>query len=113
MEAMCTQEHGDAVTRSLPALHHGLYRRTARLSLLSAGVFLLGCGPKGGSPPPPNEGPKDIEIASLTEIVGTVNGAAVEARVRATINTGRGGTTSCEFAKLPDRFTPGTFATHT
>jgi hypothetical protein len=90
-------------------------RRTARLSLLSAGVLLLGCGPKGGTPPPPDvtDPRKDIEIVSLTEIVGTVNGAAVEARVSATIDTGRGGTTTCQFAKLPDLFTPGTFGTHT
>lgn len=87
-------------------------RRTTRLSLLSAGVLLFGCGPKGGTPPP-KEGPKDIEVVSLTEISGTVNGAAVEARVTATINTGRGGTTSCQFTKLPDLFTPGTFGTQT
>ena len=117
MEALCTRERGDTVTGSLPALHRNLTRRTARLSLLSAGVLLLGCGPKAGSPTPPDvtdPGKRDdIEITSLTEIVGTVNGAAVEARVTATIATGRGGTTSCEFAKLPDRFTPGTFGTQT
>jgi hypothetical protein len=116
MEAFCTQERGDAVTRSLPALHRNPNRRTARLSLLSAGVLLFGCGPKAGSPPPsdvtdPGQR-KDIEIVSLTEISGAVNGAAVDARVSATINTGRGGTTSCQFERLPDRFTPATFGTH-
>jgi hypothetical protein len=116
MGTLRTQERG-AVTGSLPALHRNLYRRTARLSLLGAGVLLFGCGPKAGTAPPPDVSEpgarQDIEIVSITEITGTVNGAAVEARVSATIDTGRGGITSCQFQKLPDLFTPGTFGTHT
>ena len=95
---------------------NGTYRRVAALSMLSASVFLFGDAQHGVAVSPSAAGPvvrKDLEILSLTELSGYVNGSPVQGRVRATINTGRGGASTCEFSQLPDRFTPGTFSTHT
>lgn len=95
---------------------NGAYRRVAALSMLSAGVILFGDAQHGAAVPSQATGPvvrKDLEIVSLTELTGAVNGRAVKGRVTATIHTGRGGTSTCQFSELPDRFTPGTFSTHT
>lgn len=117
MKSLRTQEHADVRARSGPALYRHRYRRTARLPLLSAGVLLFGCSPHGRSGPAP-EVPdpgqrRDLEIVSLTEVSGSVNGSAFEGQISATIQTGHGGISSCSFSALPDRVTPGTFAPHT
>jgi hypothetical protein len=54
-----------------------------------------------------------IDVVSRTVISGSINNDAVKGRVSATLNTGRGGSSTCEFEQLPASFTPGTFATHT
>jgi hypothetical protein len=114
MKPFHRREHGDAVAGTPFAGRHKPYRRTVRLSLLSAGAILLGYVQHGAAVPPARPVvQQDIEIVSITELSGKVNGSAVEGRVTALINTGRGGTSTCEFAKLPERFTPGTFSTHT
>ena len=56
---------------------------------------------------------KDMDVVSKTVVTGAVNGSAVEGTVNATFNTGRGGRSTCEFVKLPPKFTPGTLSTHT
>jgi hypothetical protein len=85
--------------------------------MLSVGVLLFGCVQNDGSVSTSEVSEamvrSDIEIVSLTEISGAVNGRAVAGRISATINTGRGGRSTCQFSSLPDRFTPGTFGTHT
>ena len=55
----------------------------------------------------------DKDIISLSTISGSVNGSIVAGKISATFNTGRGGRSTCEFARLPEGFTPGTFGTHT
>jgi hypothetical protein len=56
---------------------------------------------------------QDIDVLSLSNISGSVNGSTVEGIIRASINTDRGGNSTCEFSQLPEGFTPGTFSTHT
>ena len=56
---------------------------------------------------------KDVDVVSKTVISGMVNGSAIDGTVNATFNTGRGGRSTCEFVKLPPKFTPGTLSTHT
>jgi hypothetical protein len=56
---------------------------------------------------------RSVDILSRTVITGSVNGGPFEGSVSATFNTRRGGSSSCEFAKLPTGFTPGTINTHT
>jgi hypothetical protein len=51
----------------------------------------------------------DIDITAKTTISGIVNGSAMEGKILASFNTGRGGSSSCEFSQLPAGFTPGTF----
>jgi hypothetical protein len=53
------------------------------------------------------------EITARTSISGLVNGYAMKGNVLATINTDRGGRSSCEFSLLPPRFTPATFGNQT
>lgn len=113
MKPFRRSERGDAVAGTPFAGRRNSSRRAVRLSLLSAGAILLGYVQHGAAVPPARPVAKDIELVSITEIAGKVNGSAVEARVTAVINTGRGGTSTCEFTKLPERFTPGTFSTHT
>jgi hypothetical protein len=55
----------------------------------------------------------DVDIVSRSRITGSVNGRGVEATVAATLNTGRGGSSTCTFSRLPQGFNPGTFGTHT
>jgi hypothetical protein len=54
----------------------------------------------------------DRDIVSRMRVKGTVNGAAVAATVSASLNTGRGGSSTCEYAQLPSGFNPGTLNTH-
>jgi hypothetical protein len=115
MQAFRIQKRDGAVPGS--SLAQRPHRRIATLSMLSAGVILFGTAQHSVAVPPPKAaGPvvrKDIEIVSLTQLSGYVNGQAVEGRVTASFNTGRGGASTCQFSQLPDRFTPGTFSTHT
>lgn len=55
----------------------------------------------------------DVAVTSRTTITGSVNQSRVEGTVVATVNTGRGGTSTCRFTALPPAFNPGTFGTHT
>jgi hypothetical protein len=55
---------------------------------------------------------RGVDILSRTVITGSVNGSPFEGRVSATFNTRRGGSSSCEFARLPEGFTPATVNTH-
>lgn len=88
--------------------------RAARLPVLGLGVLLFGCAEQDGSPSLESQAAgKDIEILSLTEISGIVNGQEVKASISAVINTGHGGRSTCTFTALPERFNPGTFSTHT
>jgi len=54
-----------------------------------------------------------IDVVVRTNISGLVNGEVFKGSVSASINTGRGGRSLCEFSELPRGFNPGTFATHT
>jgi hypothetical protein len=54
----------------------------------------------------------DRDIVSRPRVKGTVNGAAVAGTVSASLNTGRGGTSTCDYAQLPSGFNPGTLNTH-
>ena len=55
---------------------------------------------------------RDIDVTSRTTISGTVNGSPLEVKVVATFNTGRGGSSTCTFEKLPTGFNPATLGTH-
>ena len=55
----------------------------------------------------------DKTVTVRTEIAGIVNGEPLKGRVVATLDTGRGGRSTCRFSKLPSGFTLGTFGTHT
>jgi hypothetical protein len=84
------------------------------LSVLGLGALLFGCAEQDGSPSLESRAArKDVEILSLTEILGSVNGQDVKASISAVIDTGRGGRSTCTFTALPERFNPGTFSTHT
>lgn len=71
-------------------------------------TFLTACGLFQG---PAMRADKDI--ISRSAISGSVNGSVVAGKISATFNTGQGGRSTCEFARLPEGFTPGTFGTHT
>jgi len=55
---------------------------------------------------------QDIDITARTTVSGGVNGGALEATVVASINTGRGGTSTCTYTKLPSGFNPAVLGTH-
>lgn len=55
---------------------------------------------------------RGVDILSRTVITGSVNGSPFEGRVSATFNTRRGGSSSCEFDRLPAGFTPATINSH-
>ncbi len=76
-----------------------LLRSGMVLSLLGMGAFLPACH-------------RNIDIVSRTVTTGSVNGVAFKGSVSATINTGRGGRSTCSFEQLPPHFTPGTIGTH-
>ncbi len=56
---------------------------------------------------------RDIDVTAKTTISGMVNGSPIEVDVLATFNTGRGGSSTCNFTKLPDGFNPASLGTHT
>ncbi|HSB63972.1 MAG TPA: hypothetical protein VLJ18_07395 [Thermoanaerobaculia bacterium] len=72
---------------------------------VTAAAFLVACSLDRDQ----NRG---IEILSRTVITGSVNASPFEGQVSATFNTRRGGSSSCEFSKLPTGFTPATVNTH-
>jgi hypothetical protein len=53
------------------------------------------------------------EIMAHTVISGFVNGQPMKGKVTASVDSDRGGRSSCEFTELPTGFTPATFGTHT
>ena len=53
------------------------------------------------------------EVTARTTISGFVNGKPLKGNVVATLETDRGGRSSCEFSHLPARFNPATLGTHT
>jgi hypothetical protein len=53
------------------------------------------------------------DITARTTISGIVNGHEFKGKVKASINTGLGGRSSCEFSHLPPKFTPATFGNQT
>jgi hypothetical protein len=53
------------------------------------------------------------EVTARTTISGFVNGQPMKGKVVASLDTGRGGRSSCEFSHLPAGFNPATFGTHT
>ena len=55
---------------------------------------------------------KDIDLTSRTKYSGTINGSPIAIDVVAKINTGRGGSSTCTFATIPERFNPATLGTH-
>ena len=54
---------------------------------------------------------RDIDVTVRTTMSGIVNGSALEATVVATLNTGRGGSSTCTFTKLPGGFNPASLGT--
>ena len=68
---------------------------------LTGAAFLAGCSANRG-----------VDILSRTVITGSVNGSPFEGRVSATFNTRHGGSSSCEFDRLPAGFTPATINSH-
>jgi hypothetical protein len=55
---------------------------------------------------------KSIDISLRGRIAGSVNGSVVEGEVTASLNTGRGGRSACQFTRLPPNFTATTFGTY-
>lgn len=55
---------------------------------------------------------RDIDVTSKTTYSGTINGSPWESEVVATFNTGRGGTSTCKFTKIPSGFNPASLGTH-
>ena len=72
---------------------------------LTVAAFLVACSVN-------RDHRRNVDILSRTVITGSVNGSPFEGRVSATFNTRRGGSSSCEFGKLPAGFTPATVNTH-
>ena len=77
----------------------GLARSAVMVSLVGVVAILPACRRK-------------IDIVSRTVTMGSVNGAPFQGSINATINVGRGGTSTCTFDQLPPNFTPGTLGTH-
>jgi hypothetical protein len=81
-------------------------RSTAgRPPALIAAVALCACAGTVGN--------ADLDVAARSAISGTVNGSPFSGTVSATLNTGMGGSSSCEFTQLPMGFSPATFGTFT
>jgi len=55
---------------------------------------------------------KDIDLTSRTKYSGAINGSPIAIDVVATINTGRGGNSTCTFTTIPTGFNPATLGTH-
>lgn len=75
--------------------------------LLGIGVVLMtslfACRRQGGM--------KDMEVTAKTNYSGTINGSPISIDVVATINTGRGGRSSCTLTKGPSGFNLATLGT--
>jgi hypothetical protein len=56
---------------------------------------------------------RDLQVVSLTNVAGVINDQRYAGRIEAEFDTGRGGSSRCEFTSLPDTFNPGTLGTHT
>jgi len=87
-------------------MHRNLSFLTERLLLLVMGIILF-------APLAACRREKDIDITAKTAISGIVNGSPLEVNVVATFNTGRGGSSTCTFTKLPTGFNPASLGTHT
>lgn len=55
--------------------------------------------------------PNDVEVTSRTRYSGAINGSPISIDVLATINTGRGGRSTCTFNELPSGLNPAVFGT--
>ena len=60
----------------------------------------------------PRERDMDVDVTAKTTVAGIVNGSPIEVDVLATFNTGRGGSSTCTFTKLPAGFNPASLGTH-
>jgi hypothetical protein len=78
--------------------------------LLSIGVVLL-ASLLACHRPGEQDVRKDIEVTAKTKYSGTINGTPISIDVLATINTGRGGRSSCTFTSIPTGFNPATLGT--
>jgi hypothetical protein len=54
----------------------------------------------------------EIEITAKTTYSGVINGSPIKVDVLATINVGRGGSSTCTFVALPTGFNPASLGTH-
>ena len=54
----------------------------------------------------------EIEITAKTTYSGIINGSPIKVDVLATINVGRGGSSTCTFVGLPTGFNPASLGTH-
>jgi hypothetical protein len=90
-------------------MRHRLSSFTGRATLLGVGVILL----LASLAPTCRErrDARDIDVASKTTYTGTINGSPIKVDVSATINTGRGGSSSCTFVELPSGFNPAVLGT--
>ena len=57
------------------------------------------------------EARKDMEVSAKTKYSGTINGSPISIDVLATINTGRGGRSSCTLVNGPSGFNLATLGT--
>ena len=55
---------------------------------------------------------RDIDVTAKTSYSGIVNGSPMKVDVLATINTGRGGSSTCTFINLPTGVNPAALGTH-
>lgn len=79
---------------------------TEFLLLSAAGIILL-------APLAACHRQQNIDVTAKTTVSGNVNGNPIEVEILATFNTGRGGSSTCTFTKLPPDFNPATLGTHT
>lgn len=78
---------------------------TKRLLFLGIGIILFASPAAFGQD-------RDIDIIAKTNISGIVNGSPLEANVVTRLNTGRAGSATCTFTKLPDGLNPASLGTH-
>ena len=81
----------------------GWWYQPAVALLLLNGVLLVGCYRY--------QADRGVDILSRTTVTGTVNGSPFKGQVSATLNTRRGGSSSCVFDQLPQGFTPASLTT--
>jgi hypothetical protein len=79
---------------------------TEILLLSAAGIILL-------APLAACHRQQNIDVTAKTIVSGNINGSPIEVDILATFNTGRGGSSTCTFTKLPPDFNPATLGTHT